>query len=41
MALVDARICGVEIKGMILMPSKFDGFDCHTKTRFKAGQQIA
>lgn len=41
MAQVDAVVCGVEVKGMLLMTSKYDGFDPHTCTRFKVGDQIA
>jgi superfamily I DNA/RNA helicase len=41
MAQVDAVVCGVEVKGMVLMTSKYDGFDPHTCTRFKVGDQIA
>jgi len=44
---VDALICDKEIPGGVLvcnmrvMASKFDGYDMHTHTRFKAGTQIA
>lgn len=38
---VDAIICGVPVKGMIVMTSKFKGFDPHAKEYFQEGAQIA
>jgi superfamily I DNA/RNA helicase len=41
MPYVDATICGVPIKKLSLMNSKFAGYDTHTGQRFNAGEQIA
>lgn len=38
---VDAVVCGIQVKHMILMNSKFPGFDVHAKEKFPAGTQIA
>lgn len=38
---VDAKICGVLVKGMKVMDSKYPGFDPHSKKKFKQGDQIA
>ena len=41
MSTVDAVICGIEVKGLRLMESRYDGFDIHHKQRFSQGAQIA
>lgn len=41
MPTVDAVICGIEVKGLRLMESRYDGFDVHHKQRFSQGTQIA
>ena len=38
---VNATICGVKLRDLKVMNSKFDGYDIHTGKRFKAGKQIA
>lgn len=41
MAKVSATICGVRVEGMIVMPSRYSGFDIHAKRRFAVGTTIA
>lgn len=41
MAKVSGVVCGVQVNDMIVMQSKFDGFDPHSCTKFKAGETIA
>lgn len=38
---VQATICGVLVKGLRLMASRYDGFDVATGQKFQAGTQIA
>jgi superfamily I DNA/RNA helicase len=38
---VDATICGVPVKGLKLMQSKYGGFDPHTGRKFPAGTLMA
>lgn len=41
MQKVNAVICGVNINDMVVMSSKYDGYDSNTKKKFKVGDQIA
>jgi hypothetical protein len=41
MAKASSVICGIQIDDMLIMQAKFDGFDPHSCTKFKAGDTIA
>lgn len=38
---VDAVVCGVKIHRMLVMKSKFNGYDVHARQKFATGTQIA